>query len=79
MKERRNDKKIDDLTKKIDEYISADLAWKKVDQEWKQNAQPAIDAFNNLTGGGKLVVASLAGIAIVITSVYTIKTFFLKL
>ena len=50
--------KIDDLNKKVDEYI-------KSDNEWKERAQPTIELGTNVRGFGKVFVYLIGTIAAV--------------
>lgn len=66
--------KIDDMDRKLGDYIKVDIEWKKEDKEWKDNAQryreeklePIVqtsDKFKLFGGGIKFVATTLILIA----------------
>lgn len=61
--------KIDSLSRDFKQYVKDDMAW-------KVEAQPAIDAFSNLTGAGKIIVIICIGVSAVVGALLTIKTYF---
>lgn len=71
--------KIRNLDKKIDEYITKDIAWKLEDKEWKDSAQPTVDFGKNAQGFGRTskLLAMGAGVLLAIGgALQLIKNFF---
>lgn len=63
--------KIDKLSADFKQYVKEDMAW-------KDTAQPAIDAFTNLKGTGKIIMALCAFIGTVVGAIIALKTFLAK-
>ena len=65
--------KIDAIQRDFDVHRNTFENYVKSDMEWKQSADPAIKAFNNLTGAGKIVIAIAIGIAAVVGAFLAVK------
>jgi len=63
--------KIDDLNKKVDEYI-------KSDNEWKERAQPTIELGTNVRGFGKVFAYLIGTVAAIGGLIVTFERLFKK-
>jgi hypothetical protein len=63
--------KIDDLNKKVDEYI-------KSDNEWKERAQPTIELGTNVRGFGKVFAYLIGTVAAIGGLILTFEHLFRK-
>lgn len=61
--------KINSLTRKFDEYVEGDLAWKK-------EYEPYLKGLANLSGGTKIVVWIMMAIGTVFGTLLSIKSYF---
>lgn len=52
--------KIKAIDEKIDNYIEKDLEWKKLDEEWKEEIIPQIEAVKEFRGWGKVSVGLIS-------------------
>ncbi len=63
--------KIDDLNRKVDEYI-------KSDNEWKERAQPTIELGANVRGFGKVLAYLIGTVAAIGGLIFTFERLFRK-
>lgn len=58
---------IIELRKSFEDYKEEDIAWKAVDEAWKNNATPSIDAMSAAIGFGKTAMWVLGILALIAT------------
>ena len=71
--------KIKALDTKLDNYIIADMQWKKEDEQWKEDVKPQIQLVKDTQGFGKVslyflgFVSALGGCIILIYNLLKLK------
>lgn len=63
--------KINVLTRKFDEYVEGDLAWKK-------KYEPYLEGLANLSGGAKIIIWIVMAVGAIFGTLLSIKSYFLK-